>query len=67
MMTYLGTNMGEKLLMNRDQERINAFDTGLPPSQLLYDGTPWFMPIVGTWYQFEDRLARTPPSPDRSI
>lgn len=63
LMTYLGTSLAEKLALNRDAEPVNAFDTGLPPTQPFYDGKPWFMPIVGTWYQFEDRLARTSPRP----
>jgi hypothetical protein len=24
----------------------------------LYDGTPWFLPVVGEWYRLRDRLDR---------
>lgn len=28
------------------------------PTVPLYDGTPWFLPVVGEWYRFRDRLDR---------
>jgi hypothetical protein len=28
------------------------------PKLPFYNGNPWFLPIVGTWYRFLDRSAR---------
>ena len=61
MMTYLGTSLAEKILA-RESRPVNAYDDGLPPTHPLYDGTPWFMPALGSWYQFQDRLERSVPS-----
>lgn len=60
MMTYLGHAIAGKILAN-GPEPVNAYDDGLPPHHPLYDGTPWFMPAVGTWFQFRDRLERRVP------
>jgi len=60
MMTYLGHSLAEKILANEGGP-VNAYDSGLPPHHPLYDGTPWFMPAVGSWYQFRDRLERREP------
>ncbi len=62
MMTYLGHTLGEKILADA-REPVCAYDDGLPPHPPLYDGTPWFMPVVGTWFQFRDRLERRAASP----
>lgn len=61
MMTYLGHALAEKILADAP-EPVNAYDDGLPPHHPLYDGTPWFMPAVGTWFQFRDRFERRAPS-----
>ena len=42
----------------RHQIHAGAYDDGLPPHHPLYDGTPWFMPVLGSWYQFQDRRER---------
>jgi glycine/D-amino acid oxidase-like deaminating enzyme len=57
MMTYLGHSLARKMLAE-DPGPINAYDDGLPPGHPLYDGTPWFMPALGSWYQFQDRMER---------
>jgi glycine/D-amino acid oxidase-like deaminating enzyme len=62
MMTYLGHSLAEKILAN-EPGPVNAYDHGLPPHHPLYDGTPWFMPALGTWFQFQDRREREIPVP----
>ena len=57
MMTYLGTSLAAKILTG-GATPVNAYDTGLPPGHPLYDGTPWFMPALGTWYQLQDAAER---------
>ncbi|MFC0410356.1 NAD(P)/FAD-dependent oxidoreductase [Roseomonas elaeocarpi] len=57
MMTYLGHSLAEKILRG-SAEPVNSYDDGLPPHHPLYDGTPWFMPALGSWYQFLDRRER---------
>jgi glycine/D-amino acid oxidase-like deaminating enzyme len=57
MMTYLGHSLAGKILSGTD-EKVNAYDDGLPPQHPLYDGTPWFMPALGSWYQFLDARER---------
>jgi len=59
MMTYLGHSLAEKILSGRG-DPVNAYDDGLPPHHPLYDGTPWFMPVLGSWYQWQDRRERMP-------
>lgn len=57
MMTYLGTSLAEKMLADGSgagSGPVNAYDDGVPPTHPLYDGTPWFMPALGSWYQFQD-------------
>ena len=58
MMTYLGTSLAKKILA-KETGPVNAYDDGFPPTHPFYDGTPWFMPALGTYYQFRDRLERT--------
>ncbi len=60
MMTYLGHALAEKILAN-SADPVNAYDDGLPPHHALYDGTPWFMPAMGTWFQVRDRVERRAP------
>ena len=60
MMTYLGHSLAEKILA-REAGPVSAYDSGLPPDHPLYDGSPWFMPALGSWYQFQDRMERTTP------
>lgn len=60
LMTYLGHQSALKLL--GQQNRPSAFDDPAFPSNPLYHGTPWFLPIVSGWYHLQDaielRLAR---------
>lgn len=60
MMTYLGHMLAEKMLAGA-KDAVCAYDDGLPPEHALYGGTPWFMPVVGTWFKFRDRLERRVP------
>ena len=56
MMSYLGRQIALKIL-NRTN-RPCGFD-GLPfNSRPLYRGKPWFLPVVGNWYRFQDKLER---------
>ncbi|HVY98080.1 MAG TPA: FAD-binding oxidoreductase [Dongiaceae bacterium] len=54
--THLGHRIAEHML-----ERPGA-DRGVIgshfPRLYFYNGHPWFLPIVGTWYRFLDRQAR---------
>jgi glycine/D-amino acid oxidase-like deaminating enzyme len=51
MATYLGDIAADLVLGREDR---NPF-RGLPfPAIPLYDGRPWFLPLVGAWYRFLD-------------
>ncbi len=56
MMTYLGTQTGRKILGGSN--RICALDERAFPTRPLYDGHPWFLPLVGGYYRMRDRLDR---------
>jgi glycine/D-amino acid oxidase-like deaminating enzyme len=53
MATYLGSQIGASLAGGRVD---NPFaDLPFPGAPLgLYDGRPWFLPLVGAWYKFLD-------------
>ena len=56
-MTYLGRQIGLKIAGR--QNRPCGFED-LPLATLPgYRGTPWFVPIVGRYYELRDRLDRT--------
>jgi glycine/D-amino acid oxidase-like deaminating enzyme len=56
MATWLGHNAALKIA-GAANERF-ALD-GLPfPTRPTYTGNPWFLPLVGGWYQLRDRLDR---------
>jgi glycine/D-amino acid oxidase-like deaminating enzyme len=56
MATWLGHNVAMKIA-GAANERF-ALD-GLPfPTRPTYSGNPWFLPIVGSYYQLRDRLDR---------
>ncbi|MGE0716994.1 MAG: NAD(P)/FAD-dependent oxidoreductase [Alphaproteobacteria bacterium] len=55
-MTWFGTQLGRKIA--RTQNRPSAFDGVAFPTRPLYTGNPWFLPIIGEWYRFRDRLDR---------
>jgi hypothetical protein len=56
MATWLGHNAALKIA-GAANERF-ALD-GLPfPTRPTYTGNPWFLPLVGGWYQLRDKLDR---------
>ena len=52
MQSFLGHRVGQKML-GRD---CGAFDGPGFPAPLLYDGRPWFLPLMTAWYQTRDSL-----------
>ncbi|WP_438755129.1 NAD(P)/FAD-dependent oxidoreductase [Pararhizobium sp. O133] len=56
MMTYLGHRSAEMLLgmPGHDRGVVNSHF----PRLYFYNGHPWFLPMVGTYYRFLDRAAR---------
>ena len=56
MMTYLGHQIGLKLL--GQQDRPCALDGLAFPTLPTYRGRPWFLPAVGGYYKLRDRLDR---------
>jgi hypothetical protein len=62
MMNWLGHGIARKIL-DGTSDRVNAFDTGTMPTHPLYTGTPWFLPIIGTYYQARDWLDRRRDAP----
>ena len=56
MMSYLGFQVARKLLGK--QNRPCAFDTGAYPAPPLYNGKPWFIPVVAGWYRLRDGVDR---------
>ena len=57
MMTYLGHLIAQNILEGAPHSR-SAYGVTPPPTNPLYWGHPWFMPLVGTWYQMRDTLDR---------
>jgi glycine/D-amino acid oxidase-like deaminating enzyme len=57
-MTYLGYLMARRILQNGELDSpFVGFD--LPRVPLPgYSGDPWFLPMIGGWYRFLDRLDR---------
>jgi hypothetical protein len=56
MATYLGGQLGARLA---GEKADNPFE-GLPfPGAPLglYDGRPWFLPLVGAWYKLLDAVS----------
>jgi len=56
MMSWLGHQAGLKLAGGAN--RPSAFDGLAFPTRPLYDGRPWFLPAVGTWYRLRDWIDR---------
>ncbi|MBI1776374.1 MAG: FAD-binding oxidoreductase [Proteobacteria bacterium] len=56
MNTHLGHQVALKILGTSNQ--ASAFDGLKFPSNLLYRGRPWFLPLVGSWYRLRDRIDR---------
>ena len=55
MATYLGTRVGE-WLGGGAAPALSRLRFPLVPAP--YEGRPWFLPIVGEFYRFQDRRAR---------
>ena len=53
MMSYLGHQTALKLIGGSDKA-INAFDGRAFPTAPLYNGNPWFLPVIGAWYRSHD-------------
>jgi glycine/D-amino acid oxidase-like deaminating enzyme len=56
MMTYLGYQTARKIAGGGN--RVSAFEEIEIPGQAGNGGNPWFLPLVGTWYRFRDRVDR---------
>jgi glycine/D-amino acid oxidase-like deaminating enzyme len=56
MMTYLGTQTARKIA--RVANYACAYDGEDFPSHPLYNGNPWFLPAIGSWYRLRDRIDR---------
>jgi glycine/D-amino acid oxidase-like deaminating enzyme len=56
MMTYLGTQTARKIAGAANYQC--HFDTEDFPDHPLYNGNPWFLPAVGSWFRFRDSLDR---------
>jgi glycine/D-amino acid oxidase-like deaminating enzyme len=52
MMSYLGRETARKVV-GRTNRKI-AFDLPNFPSHPLYNGNPWFLPLVGAWFRTRD-------------
>lgn len=57
MMTHLGTQTARKI--SGVANRASVYDTDAFPDHPLYNGNPWFLPAVGSWYRFRDTLERS--------
>jgi len=56
MQTWLGHQVALKIAGGAN--RASAFDGLGFPTRPLYHGRPWFLPMVGAWYRWRDRLDR---------
>ena len=56
MMTYLGWATARKIA--KVANASSAFDREEFPDHPLYNGNPWFLPIIGGWYRVRDRIDR---------
>jgi glycine/D-amino acid oxidase-like deaminating enzyme len=56
MMTYLGHQTARKIA--RATNYACAFDSPEFPDHPLYNGNPWFLPLIGGYYRLRDRLDR---------
>jgi glycine/D-amino acid oxidase-like deaminating enzyme len=54
---WIGTKAAHRILGNTEQART-AFDERGFRALPLYDGRPWFLPVVIGWYGMMDRLGR---------
>lgn len=56
MMTYLGYQTARKIA--RATNYACAFDSPEFPDHALYNGNPWFLPLIGSYYRLRDQLDR---------
>ena len=56
MQTWLGHQVALKIIGRANQK--SAFDGLNFPTAPFYSGNPWFLPMVGEWYRFRDRIDR---------
>jgi len=56
MMTYLGTQTARKIAGVANY--ACSFDAEDFPDHPLYNGNPWFLPLIGSWYRMRDTLDR---------
>jgi glycine/D-amino acid oxidase-like deaminating enzyme len=56
MMTYLGTQTARKIAGVSNY--ACSFDAEEFPDHPLYNGNPWFLPLIGSWYRMRDQLDR---------
>jgi gamma-glutamylputrescine oxidase len=56
MMTYLGYQTARKIIAKANS--VCAFDVPDFPDHPLYNGNPWFLPVVGSYYRLRDHLDR---------
>ncbi|MCC9620302.1 FAD-binding oxidoreductase [Thalassospira sp. MA62] len=56
LMTYLGYQTARKIL--GEQNQPSAFDREKFTAVPLYNGKPWFVPIVAGWYRLRDYIER---------
>jgi glycine/D-amino acid oxidase-like deaminating enzyme len=56
MQTWLGHQVALKIAGGAN--RPSAFDGLGFPTRPLYHGRPWFLPMVGAWYRWRDRVDR---------
>jgi glycine/D-amino acid oxidase-like deaminating enzyme len=56
MMTYLGWQTARTIAGIANA--ACAYDSGDFPTYPLYTGNPWFLPLLGGWYRWRDRLDR---------
>lgn len=56
MMTHLGHRTALKILGKTN--RVSAFEHDTMPTSIAYGGNPWFLGMVGNYYQFRDWLDR---------
>jgi glycine/D-amino acid oxidase-like deaminating enzyme len=57
MMTYLGTQTAKKIAGGSNAP-INPLDGRDFPEHALYNGEPWFLPMIGAWYRTRDWIDR---------
>lgn len=56
MMTYLGWATARKIA--KVANASSAYDREEFPDHPLYNGNPWFLPVIGGWYRIRDRIDR---------